>query len=86
VIDTIKKEPGDSAVQIVKVFVVGPDSRNLREHNREIVKPQDFVDDIPQIFRQWVSRNARVHFGRAIVVAAVTLYFWPIHRKASSVG
>jgi protein SCO1/2 len=41
-----EKGPDGSVGHIVDMFLVGPDGRELREYNGEIVKPRDIVDDI----------------------------------------
>jgi len=41
-----EKEPDGSVSHLVSMFLVGPDGRELREYNGEIVKPANIVDDV----------------------------------------
>jgi protein SCO1 len=41
-----EKEPDGSVSHIVSMFLVGPDGRELKEYNGEIVKPANIVDDV----------------------------------------
>jgi protein SCO1 len=43
-----EKEPDGSVSHIVSMFLVGPDGRELKEYNGEIVKPANIVNDVNQ--------------------------------------
>ncbi len=43
---TREVEPDGSVGHIVAMFLVGPDGKELREYNGEIVKPANIVDDV----------------------------------------
>jgi protein SCO1 len=44
-----EKEPDGSVTHIVSMFLVGPDGREIREYNGEIVKPANIVNDVNKL-------------------------------------
>ena len=45
-----QKDPDGSVGRLVDVLLVGPDGREVRDYDGQIVKPKEIVDDVRKAF------------------------------------